>query len=55
MARSWNQSARLHATARGGDPIDGWSYTRPTIGDFGVDSPYRAAVALRGLLALPEK
>lgn len=34
--------------------VEGWSYTRPGIGDYGVDYPYRAAVALRGLLALPE-
>jgi hypothetical protein len=49
------QQALIHATAQGADAIDGWSYTRPTIGDFGVDYPYRAAVALRGLLALPEQ
>jgi len=34
--------------------VEGWSYTRPAIGDFGTDYSYRAAVALRGLLALPE-
>jgi hypothetical protein len=45
----------IRATAGGADPVEGWIYTRPTIGDFGVDYPYRAAVALRGLLALPEK
>lgn len=45
--------ALIKATEGRENVVDGWSYTRPSIGDFGVDYPYRAAVALRGLLALP--
>ncbi|WP_374575688.1 DUF1254 domain-containing protein [Phenylobacterium sp.] len=33
--------------------IDGWSYPEPTLGNFGQDYDYRAAVALSGLAALP--
>jgi hypothetical protein len=33
--------------------IQGWSYTRPTLGDFGQDYGYRAVIALGGLAALP--
>ena len=33
--------------------IDGWLYSRPTLGDFGTDYLYRAAVAVWGLAALP--
>jgi hypothetical protein len=43
----------ISATKSQTNLVDGWSYTRASIGDFGVDYPYRAAVALRGLLALP--
>lgn len=33
--------------------IDGWSYPRSDLGDFGQSYGYRAAVALAGLAALP--
>ena len=33
--------------------IQGWSYPRPNLGDYGQDYFYRAAVALGGLGALP--
>lgn len=34
-------------------PLGGWSYPKANLGDFGVDYPYRAAIALNGLAALP--
>lgn len=37
----------------GGRYVQGWSYAKANIGDFGVDYRYRAAVALSGLAALP--
>lgn len=33
--------------------IDGWSYPRPELGNFGDDFVYRAVVAVQGLAALP--
>lgn len=33
--------------------INGWSYPRPNLGDYGQDYLYRAIVALQGLGALP--
>lgn len=33
--------------------VDGWIYSRPSIGDFGTDYLYRAAIAVWGLAALP--
>jgi hypothetical protein len=33
--------------------VDGWSYPRSDLGDFGQNYAYRAAVALAGLAALP--
>lgn len=33
--------------------IEGWSYPEPSLGNFGQDYEYRAAVALSGLAALP--
>ncbi|ATC32632.1 DUF1254 domain-containing protein [Caulobacter vibrioides] len=33
--------------------INGWSYPRPNLGDYGQDYIYRAIVALQGLGALP--
>jgi hypothetical protein len=33
--------------------IDGWSYPRPELGNFGEDFLYRAIVAVQGLAALP--
>ncbi len=33
--------------------VEGWSYPEPSLGDFGQDYEYRAAVALSGLAALP--
>jgi hypothetical protein len=44
----------IKATAERHGGVNGWSYSRPDIGDFGTDYSYRAAVALRGLLALPQ-
>ena len=37
----------------GGGWIDGWSYPRSDLGDFGQSYAYRAAVAVAGLAALP--
>jgi len=34
-------------------PVGGWTYPRASLGDFGQDYGYRAAVALSGLAALP--
>ncbi|CAN5330066.1 DUF1254 domain-containing protein [soil metagenome] len=34
-------------------PVGGWSYPKADLGDFGTDYPYRAAIALNGLAALP--
>ncbi len=39
--------------AAGGRPVNGWTYPRPNLGDFGTDYLYRAAVALGGLATLP--
>ena len=33
--------------------VEGWSYPEPSLGNFGQDYEYRAAVALSGLAALP--
>lgn len=33
--------------------VQGWSYTRPNLGDYGQDYLYRAVIALMGLGALP--
>jgi hypothetical protein len=33
--------------------VNGWSYPRPNLGDYGQDYLYRAIVALQGLGALP--
>ncbi|MDQ0462427.1 hypothetical protein QO010_000175 [Caulobacter ginsengisoli] len=33
--------------------VDGWSYPRANLGDFGQDYLYRAIVAMQGLAALP--
>ena len=33
--------------------VQGWSYPRPNLGDYGQDYGYRAVVALAGLAALP--
>lgn len=38
---------------RAGQVIDGWTYPKANLGDFGQDYEYRAAVALAGLAALP--
>ena len=35
------------------ETVDGWIYSRPSIGDFGTDYLYRAAIAVWGLAALP--
>lgn len=45
----------LRGVLGGSAPVDGWTYPKPNLGDFGVDYPYRAAVALGGLAALPPK
>jgi hypothetical protein len=39
--------------AAGVRPVNGWTYPRPNLGDFGTDYLYRAAVAVGGLAALP--
>lgn len=35
--------------------IEGWTFPKPNLGDFGTDYPYRAAIAIAGLAALPPK
>ncbi len=39
--------------AAAGDVVNGWSYPKPNIGDFGTDDDLRAFVAVGGLAALP--
>ncbi|WP_083748659.1 DUF1254 domain-containing protein [Pelomonas sp. KK5] len=39
--------------AGSGGRVEGWSYSKPDLGNFGTDYFYRAQVALGGLLALP--
>lgn len=48
-ARAWV----THAGGIGAREADGWSYPGHSIGDFGQDYRYRAAVALKGLAAMP--
>jgi hypothetical protein len=36
-----------------GAPVQGWTYPRANLGDFGTDYVYRAGVAVNGLAALP--
>ncbi|HYE45663.1 MAG TPA: DUF1254 domain-containing protein [Caulobacter sp.] len=49
--------AEAREFARGGwarqAPIQGWTYPPASLGDFGQDYPFRAAIALGGLAALP--
>lgn len=46
--------ARLKAAAgSAAGAVDGWTYPRPTLGNFGDDFAYRAGVAMWGLGALP--
>jgi len=47
------RAALIKATETRRNVVDGWSYSDPAIGVFGTDYDLRAAVALRGLLALP--
>jgi len=49
QAKSMIRSAGIGGTTW----IDGWSYPRADLGDFGQSYGYRAAVALAGLAALP--
>ena len=44
---------RSSGSLGGTSVINGWTYPRATLGDFGQDYHYRAAVALTGLAALP--
>ncbi len=39
--------------ADAGDVVNGWSYPKPNIGDYGTDDDLRAQVAVGGLAALP--
>jgi len=48
------QRVLIKATESRTNVVNGWSYSRPDIGNFGTDYAYRAGVALRGLLALPQ-
>ena len=56
FAESWatNLAALRAAMSRGRPPVEGWSYPQPATGDFGTFYRQRAAVALGGLLALPQ-
>lgn len=45
--------ALLRAGISAQKPVGGWTYPKPDLGDFGTDYPYRAAVAVAGLAALP--
>ena len=47
--------ASLRGAAAAQQGIDGWTYPKPNLGDFGTDYPYRAAIAMAGLAALPPK
>ena len=61
VVADWNQDFHLaqwllaRAVARPRHLIQGWSYLPPDIGNFGTDYDVRAAVALLGLLALPQE
>lgn len=39
--------------AMGARPVNGWTYPKADLGDYGTDYVYRAAVAIAGLAALP--
>jgi hypothetical protein len=60
LRATWNRqfpiarAALIKATEIPSNVIDGWSYSDPAIGVFGTHYDLRAAVALRGLLALPQ-
>ena len=43
----------LSGTLSGTTAVNGWTYPKATLGDFGQDYTYRAGVALTGLAALP--
>ena len=43
----------IRAVIDAAETVDGWIFSRPTIGDFGTDYLYRAAIAVWGLAALP--
>jgi hypothetical protein len=43
----------LFRSARAARIVDGWSYPKATLGNFGQDYVYRAQVAVGGLAALP--
>jgi hypothetical protein len=45
--------ALLRMVGGGREYVQGWTYTRPNLGDYGQDYLYRAVVALGGLAALP--
>lgn len=47
--------ASLRGAAAAQTAVNGWTYPKPTLGDFGTDYPYRAAIAIAGLAALPPK
>ena len=47
--------ASLRGAAAAQAPVNGWTYPKPNLGDFGTDYPYRAAIAVAGLAALPPK
>lgn len=48
------EARTIVAGARGRQTfVQGWTYTRPNLGDFGQDYLYRAIIAMSGLAALP--
>lgn len=48
------EARAIVAGARGRQTfVQGWSYTRPNLGDYGQDYLYRAIIAMGGLAALP--
>ena len=47
--------AQLRGAAAAAPAVNGWTYPKPNLGDFGTDYPYRAAIAVAGLAALPPR
>ncbi len=47
--------AQLRGAAAAAPAVNGWTYPKPDLGDFGTDHAYRAAIAVAGLAALPPR
>lgn len=57
LARGFETArAASRAARRPGQIVNGWTYPKPNLGNYGVDYAYRAAVAITGLAAMgPEE